>query len=355
MTDPIGGVYDHNYDANGNRESLLFPNGVATTYAYNAKNQLPNISTVNNAGTTLAELRLHARADRQPDEDRRARRHHAELRLRQPLPPDRRARDAGHRARRRRPPGEISSPTTRSATDSEQLRQTENGTPQPVDLHLRRARPPAHRERDQAHLRLGRERQPDQRRAGPDGATYVWDIENRLDPRRPSPPAPSSSTPTTPTARESAREPRRRPVRRRRSTTSSTPGTRPARQAGVSSSARSSRRPTKAARSRRTTCAGTTCSATLRPNPDAGAGRGGVGGEVLPCGGDWDGKGADGRERRHHGSLHGRGIWGVGRSPRRRPECVPLRGEALDAERGSTTTEHVGWGPSGEGSSASTP
>ncbi len=56
VTDPIGGVYDHNYDANGNRESLLFPNGVATTYAYNAKNQLLNISTVNNAGTTLVSF-----------------------------------------------------------------------------------------------------------------------------------------------------------------------------------------------------------------------------------------------------------------------------------------------------------
>jgi len=45
VTDPTGRTCDHGYDANGNRESLAYPNTVATTYAYDNLNRLTNLTT----------------------------------------------------------------------------------------------------------------------------------------------------------------------------------------------------------------------------------------------------------------------------------------------------------------------
>jgi RHS repeat-associated protein len=45
VTDPIGRGYSHGYDANGNRTSVRYPNGVQTTYAYDALNRLKELRT----------------------------------------------------------------------------------------------------------------------------------------------------------------------------------------------------------------------------------------------------------------------------------------------------------------------
>ena len=180
VTDPIGGVYDHNYDANGNRESLLFPNGVATTYAYNAKNQLLNISTVNNAGTTLVSfaytLAPTGNRTRIVEHDGVTRNYAY----------DNLYRLTDEHVKQGSAPDAPTAWRNQFAYDPvgnrlEQLRQTENGTPQPVIY--------TYDERDRlltengiaGPVTYGWDANGNRTaKSGTDGATYVWDIENRL-------------------------------------------------------------------------------------------------------------------------------------------------------------------------------
>lgn len=46
VTDPAGGVYVHGYDENGNRASLVHPNGVATSYQHDNRNRLRELTAV---------------------------------------------------------------------------------------------------------------------------------------------------------------------------------------------------------------------------------------------------------------------------------------------------------------------
>lgn len=180
VTDPIGGVYDHNYDANGNRESLLFPNGVATTYDYNAKNQLLNISTINNAGTTLVSFAytLAPTGNRtkivEHDGVTRNYAYDALYRL------------TDEHVKQGTAPDSPTAWRNQFAYDPvgnrlEQLRQTENGAPQPV-VYI-------YDERDRlltengisGPVTYGWDANGNQTaQSGADGATYTWDIENRL-------------------------------------------------------------------------------------------------------------------------------------------------------------------------------
>jgi len=180
VTDPIGGVYDHNYDANGNRESLLFPNGVATTYAYNAKNQLLNISTVNNAGTTLVSFAYTL----MPTGNRTKIVEHDGVTRNYAY--DSLYRLTDEHVKQGTAPDAPTAWRNQFAYDAvgnrlEQLRQTENGTPQPVIY--------TYDERDRlltengiaGPVTFGWDANGNQTaKSGADGATYVWDIENRL-------------------------------------------------------------------------------------------------------------------------------------------------------------------------------
>jgi YD repeat-containing protein len=51
VTDPLGRAYDHGYDPNGNRQSLSYPNGTATSYAYDDLNRLKTLTTTGPLGT----------------------------------------------------------------------------------------------------------------------------------------------------------------------------------------------------------------------------------------------------------------------------------------------------------------
>ncbi len=180
VTDPIGGVYDHNYDANGNRESLLFPNGVATTYAYNAKNQLLNISTVNNAGTTLVSFAYTLA----PTGNRTKIVEHDGITRNYAY--DNLYRLTDEHVRQGTAPDAPTAWRNQFAYDPvgnrlEQLRQTENGTPQPVVY--------TYDERDRlltengisGPVTYGWDANGNQTaKSGADGATYTWNIENRL-------------------------------------------------------------------------------------------------------------------------------------------------------------------------------
>jgi RHS repeat-associated protein len=53
VTDPVGKVYVHGYDPNGNRESLAFPNGVRTTYTYDPLNRLRSLVAISTATSQL--------------------------------------------------------------------------------------------------------------------------------------------------------------------------------------------------------------------------------------------------------------------------------------------------------------
>jgi len=54
VTDPRGMVYDHGYDGNGNRTSVAFPNGVQTTYSYDALNRLKELRARTVVGAVVA-------------------------------------------------------------------------------------------------------------------------------------------------------------------------------------------------------------------------------------------------------------------------------------------------------------
>jgi len=45
VTDPAGRAYDHGYDPNGNRDSLVHPNAAKTAYVYDNLNRLTNLAT----------------------------------------------------------------------------------------------------------------------------------------------------------------------------------------------------------------------------------------------------------------------------------------------------------------------
>ena len=51
VTDPSGGTYDHDYDSNGNRAALSYPNGTSTSYVYDDLNRLTNLTTTGPVGT----------------------------------------------------------------------------------------------------------------------------------------------------------------------------------------------------------------------------------------------------------------------------------------------------------------
>ncbi|MEO8197864.1 MAG: RHS repeat-associated core domain-containing protein, partial [Thermoanaerobaculia bacterium] len=180
VTDPNGGVYAHHYDANGNRESLLFPNGVATTYAYNAKNQLLNISTVNNAGTTLVSFAYTLT----PTGNRTKIVEHDGVTRNYAY--DNLYRLTDEHVQQGTAPDSPTAWRNQFAYDPvgnrlEQLRQTENGTPQPVVY--------TYDDRDRYLTENGISgpvtyawdaNGNQTAKSGVEGATYVWDIENRL-------------------------------------------------------------------------------------------------------------------------------------------------------------------------------
>ncbi|MGD2070689.1 MAG: RHS repeat-associated core domain-containing protein, partial [Gemmatimonadota bacterium] len=53
VTDPDGRAYVHGYDANGNRSALSYPNGVATSYGYDARNRLTDLTSTAAGGTVI--------------------------------------------------------------------------------------------------------------------------------------------------------------------------------------------------------------------------------------------------------------------------------------------------------------
>jgi RHS repeat-associated protein len=53
VTDPQGMRYDHGYDASGNRTSIAYPNGVQTSYAYDALNRLTELRTQKSVGAVV--------------------------------------------------------------------------------------------------------------------------------------------------------------------------------------------------------------------------------------------------------------------------------------------------------------
>ncbi len=55
VTDPAGRVYEHAYDPNGNRASLSYPNGVETTYRYDDRNRLLELSSVRPADSSVVQ------------------------------------------------------------------------------------------------------------------------------------------------------------------------------------------------------------------------------------------------------------------------------------------------------------
>ena len=73
VTDAAGRIYDHGYDANGNRTTLAQPNGTLTSYAYNTLNRLTTLTTTH-AGLRHdhPRLRADARPRRQPRTHRRS-------------------------------------------------------------------------------------------------------------------------------------------------------------------------------------------------------------------------------------------------------------------------------------------
>ncbi|MEO8198413.1 MAG: RHS repeat-associated core domain-containing protein, partial [Thermoanaerobaculia bacterium] len=180
VTDPNGGVYNHNYDANGNRSSLLFPNGVATTYAYNAKNQLLNISTINNAGTTLVSFAYTLT----PSGNRTKIVEHDGITRNYSY--DSLYRLTDEHVRQGTAPDAPTAWRNQFAYDPvgnrlEQIRQTESGTPQPVVY--------TYDDRDRlltesgiaGPVTYGWDANGNQTaKSGSDGATYAWDTENRL-------------------------------------------------------------------------------------------------------------------------------------------------------------------------------
>jgi RHS repeat-associated protein len=59
VTDPTARAYDHGYDANGNRKSLTYPNGVVTAYTYNDLNRLTDLTTTHSpSGITIQSYAL---------------------------------------------------------------------------------------------------------------------------------------------------------------------------------------------------------------------------------------------------------------------------------------------------------
>jgi RHS repeat-associated protein len=51
VTDPVGRAFSFMYDAAGNRQSVQYPNGTTTTYAYDVNNRVTNIMTANGTET----------------------------------------------------------------------------------------------------------------------------------------------------------------------------------------------------------------------------------------------------------------------------------------------------------------
>jgi RHS repeat-associated protein len=54
VTDPKARVYRHGYDANGNRASVVYPNGLSTSYTYDALNRLTDLRTQTSVGFVVA-------------------------------------------------------------------------------------------------------------------------------------------------------------------------------------------------------------------------------------------------------------------------------------------------------------
>jgi RHS repeat-associated protein len=55
VTDPATRIYDHGYDANGNRTSLQHPNGTTTSYVYNSLNRLTSLGVTGPTGTVFSQ------------------------------------------------------------------------------------------------------------------------------------------------------------------------------------------------------------------------------------------------------------------------------------------------------------
>jgi RHS repeat-associated protein len=153
---------------------------VATTYAYNAKNQLLNISTINNAGTTLVSFAYTLT----PTGNRTKIVEHDGVTRNYAY--DSLYRLTDEHVRQGTAPDAPTAWRNQFAYDPvgnrlEQLRQTENGTPQPVVY--------TYDERDRlltengisGPVTYGWDANGNQTaKSGTDGATYTWDIENRL-------------------------------------------------------------------------------------------------------------------------------------------------------------------------------
>jgi RHS repeat-associated protein len=153
---------------------------VATTYAYNAKNQLLNISTVNGAGTTLVSFAYTLA----PTGNRTKIVEHDGVTRNYAY--DNLYRLTDEHVKQGTAPDAPTAWRNQFAYDSvgnrlEQVRQTENGTPQPVVY--------TYDERDRlltengisGPVTYGWDANGNQTaKSGADGATYTWDVENRL-------------------------------------------------------------------------------------------------------------------------------------------------------------------------------
>ena len=176
VTDPDGGVYAHDYDDNGNRAALTHPNGVGTSYAYDSRNRLLDLTAVNGIGDTIVSfaytLAPTGNRNKIVEHDGTTRHYQydplyrlTDEHVRNGTAPD--APTAWHNAFTYDPVG----------NRTQQLRTQGDGAPLPVAY--------SYDDRDRLltenEVAYGWDQNGNQNsKTGPDAATYEWDYENRL-------------------------------------------------------------------------------------------------------------------------------------------------------------------------------
>ncbi|HVG10277.1 MAG TPA: RHS repeat-associated core domain-containing protein [Thermoanaerobaculia bacterium] len=172
VRDPLGRPYTHGYDANGNRTSLVHPNDVTTTYTYDGRNRLLGLSTATSVGAivqsylyTLGAAGTRERVD-EHDGTRREYGYDSLLRLASetvsqggaPIYRNTFTYDmVGNRTRQTRQTQVDSEATVAYTYDDRDRLLTEDSAAYGWD--------------ENGNLIS---------KTGPEGATYVWDYENRL-------------------------------------------------------------------------------------------------------------------------------------------------------------------------------
>ena len=172
VTDPQGRSYPHRYDANGNRAALGYPNGLETRYQYDALNRLSLLATSNATGETVQSYAYTVG----PTGNRQAIHEH-----------DGTARSYGYDTLYRLIDEQVqggTNPSYRNAFtyDSIGNRQTQQRTDaEGVTQAITYTYDSRDRLQTEDATRYGWDENGNlTSRAGPDGALYRWDYENRL-------------------------------------------------------------------------------------------------------------------------------------------------------------------------------